>query len=226
MLSMLALAQNRSLETARALYAKGDFKGAVEIAEDIQTAPAQAFAARANSTFAQTVPENRQEPLYARSETYARKGVELDPKNPDANFEVARALGRLSQLRGVLAALGQGLGTQIRERLEAALATDSKHAESLVAYGLWHAEIVSKGVGWLYGANPEAALAFFERGLKADPKSIIARVEYAHGLVLIDKKRYLSKAIDLLEEAVKMKPEDASDALDLARAKRDLEELR
>jgi tetratricopeptide (TPR) repeat protein len=222
----LAFAQSRTLETAKTLYAKGDFKGAVEIAEDIQTAPAQAFAARANSTYAQTVPENRQEALYVQSEKYARKAVELDSKNADAYFEVARALGRLSQIRGVLAALSQGLGTQIRENLENALTADPKHADSWVAYGLWHAEIVGKGVGWLYGASPEAAIANFERGNKLEPKSIIAKVEYAHGLVLIDKKKHLQKAIALLEEAVKIKPEDAAQGLDLARAKRDLDELR
>jgi tetratricopeptide (TPR) repeat protein len=226
LLAGLALAQNRSFEAGKALFIKGDFLGAVGILEDIQTAQAQALAARASSTYAQTVPENKQEALYTQSEKYARKGVSLDDKNPDAHFEVARALGRLSQLRGVLAALSQGLGTQIREHLESALATDPKHADSWVAYGLWHAEIVGKGVGWLYGANPDAAIANFERGLKLEPKSIIARVEYAKGLLLIDRKKYLAKAVDLLEEAVKLKPEDAAEALDLARAKRDLEALR
>jgi tetratricopeptide (TPR) repeat protein len=221
----LTLAQNRSLETAKALYAKGEFKAAAELAEDIQTSAAQAFAARANSTYAQELPENKQEAAYAQSEKYARKGVEIDAKNPDAHFEVARALGRLSQLRGVLAALSQGLGSQIRESLENALSSDPKHAESMVAYGLWHAEIVSKGVGWLYGASPEAAINFFERAVKLEPKQIIAKVEYAHGLVLIDKKRYLSKAVNLLEEAIKLKPNDAAEALDLARAKRDLQAL-
>jgi predicted Zn-dependent protease len=78
----------------------------------------------------------------------------------------------------------------------------------------------------LYGASPEAAIANFERGNKLEPKSIIAKVEYAHGLVLIDKKKHLQKAIALLEEAVKIKPEDAAQGLDLARAKRDLDELR
>jgi tetratricopeptide (TPR) repeat protein len=224
-LAGLTFAQTRSLETAKALYAKGDFRAAVDIAEDIQSSAAQAFAARANSTHAQTLPENRQEPAYAQSEKYARRAVELDAKNPDAHFEVARALGRLSQLRGVLAALSQGLGSQIRDSLEAALANDPKHADSMVAYGLWHAEIVAKGVGWLYGANPEAAIGFFERAIKLEPKQIIAKVEYAHGLVLIDKKKYLGKAIDLLQEALKLKPNDAAEALDLARAKRDLDAL-
>jgi tetratricopeptide (TPR) repeat protein len=221
-----AVAQNRSLETAKALYTKGDFRGAVQIAEDIQSSDGQAFAAKANNTYALTQTDSKQESLYVQSEKYARKAVVLDSKNPEAYFELARALGRLSQLRGVGAALAQGLGTQIRESLESALQYDPKHAPSMVGYGLWHAEIVSKGVGWLYGASAEAAVSYFERAIKLEPKMIIHKVEYARGLLLLDKKKYLEKAIDLLEEAIKLKPEDAAQQLDLARAKADLAALR
>ena len=221
-----ATAQNRTLETAKTLYIKGDFKGAVQIAEDILTSEGQAFAAKANNTYALTQADNKQESVYGQSEKYARKAISLDTKNPEAYFELARALGRLSQLRGIGAALAQGLGTQIRESLESALQYDPKHAPSMVGYGLWHAEIVAKGVGWLYGASAESALSYFERAIKLEPKMIIHKVEYARGLLLLDKKKYLEKAIDLLEEAVKLKPEDAAEQLDLTRAKADLAALR
>ena len=222
----LATAQSRTLEAAKALYTKGDFKGAVDIADDLQTSAAQAFAAQANSIYASTLPENKQEALYTQSEKYARKAIDLDPKNSDAYFEVARALGRLSLLRGVLAALSQGLGSQIRENLDISLQLEPKNSQSLIAYGLWHAEIVAKGVGWLYGASPEAAINYFERGMKLEPKTITHKLEYAHGLVVMDKNKYLAKAIALLEEAVTLTPNDAAERLDLAQAKRDLAALR
>ena len=168
-----AVAQNRNLETAKTLYAKGDFRGAVQIAEDILSSDGQAFAAKANNTYALTQTDNKQESIYIQSEKYARKAIGLDPKYPQAYFELARALGRLSQLRGVGASLAQGLGTQIRESLESALQYDPKHAPSMVGYGLWHAEIVAKGVGWLYGASAEAAVSYFERAIKLEPKMII-----------------------------------------------------
>ncbi len=222
----VATAQNRSLESAKALYTKGDFKAAVDIAEDIETGEAQAFAAKANSVYASAQAENKQETLYTQSEQYALKAIGLNPKNPDAYFEVARALGRLSQLRGIAAALTQGLGTQIRENLERALELEPKHTNSLVAFGIWHTEISAKGVGWLYGANPEAAITYFERGMKLEPKLILPKVEYARALLMLDKKKYLEKAIDLLEDAVKLTPNDSAERLDLTRAKRDLEALR
>jgi tetratricopeptide (TPR) repeat protein len=220
-----ALAQNRQFEAAKTLYAKGDFKGAVILAADIDTSEAQAFAAKANSIYATTRPETSQESLFVQSEKYARQSITLDPKNPDGYFETARAIGRLSQLRGVAAALTQGLGPQVRDNLEKALKYNPNHYTSLIAYGLWHAEIVAKGAGWLYGANPEAAITYFERGTKLAPTTILPKVEYAHGLILLDKKKYLEKAKDLLQEAIKLIPEDAADRLDLARAKRDLEAL-
>lgn len=222
----VAQAQNRMLETAKSLYTKGDFRGAVQIAEDIQSSDGQAFAARANNTYALTQADNKQDGIYVQSEKYARKAITLDNKNPEAYFELARALGRLSQLRGVGAALAQGLGTQIRENLESALQYDPKHAPSMVGFGVWHAEIVNKGVGWLYGASAETAISYFERAIKLEPKMIIHKVEYARGLLLLDKKKYFEKAVSLLEEAVKLKPEDAAEQLDLTRAKADLAALR
>lgn len=222
----LSLAQNRSLEAAKALYSKGDFKGAAEMADDLPTSDGQTLAAKATNTYALTMPESKQEPIYVKAEQYARKAIALDNKNSDAYFELARALGRLSQLRGVLAALSQGLGSQIREALDSALQFEPKHVQSLVAYGLWHSEIVAKGVGWLYGANFEAAIGYFERAIKLEPKMIIPKVEYAYALVLVDKKKYLEKAVNLLEEAVILKPKDAAEQLDLARAKTDLAALK
>ena len=106
------------LQDAQKLYAKGDFKAAVDIANGIQTAEGQTLAAKANSIYASIQPDNKQEAIYAESEKYANSAIKLNSKYPDAYFELARALGRLSQLRGTLAALSQGLGTKVKSALE------------------------------------------------------------------------------------------------------------
>jgi hypothetical protein len=213
------------LQDAQKLYAKGDFKAAVEIASDIDSAEGQAFAAKANSIYASTQAENKQEPLYAISEKYANNALKLNSKYSEAYFELARALGRLSQLRGTLAALAQGLGTKIKSNLETCLDLDRSSAECMVAYGLWHAEIVAKGVGWIYGANEGASINFFERAIAIEPKIIIHRVEYAKGMLLLNRDKYKAAAKAQLEAAIKLEPRDAADKLDLERAKRDLAEL-
>ncbi len=213
------------LQDAQKLYAKGDFKGATGIASDIQTAEGQTLAAKANSIYASTQPDNKQEAIYATSETYANNAIKLNNKYADAYFELARALGRLSQLRGTLAALSQGLGSKVKSALETCIDLDRSSAECMVSYGLWHAEIVAKGVGWLYGANEGASINFFERAIAIEPKIIIHRVEYAHALLLLNRDKYKAAAKSQLEIAVKLEPRDAADKLDLERAKRDLADL-
>ncbi len=223
--SSLALAAG-TLQDAQNQYNAGDFKAAADSAVALNTAEGFVLAAKSNSIYASTQPENKQEPMYSTSEKYARSAVKLDANNSDAYFEVARALGRLSQLRGILAALTQGLGGQIKDNLEKSLKLDPTNASALVAYGLWHAEIVNKGVAFLYGADAGKGIEYFNRAIKLEPKVIIHRVEFAHGMVLIDKKKYLADAIAQLETAVTLTPRDAAEKLDLERAKRDLADLK
>jgi hypothetical protein len=213
------------IQDAQKLYAKGDFKAAFDMAADIDSAEGQAFAAKANSIYAGTQPENKQEPMYAISEKYANNAIKLNSKYAPGYFELARALGRLSQLRGTLAALSQGLGTKVKSALESCLDLDRSSASCMVAFGLWHAEIVAKGVGWVYGANEGASINFFERAVAVEPKVIIHRVEYAKGMLLLNRDKYKAAAKAQLEIAIKLEPRDAADKLDLERAKRDLADL-
>ena len=225
LISSLALAAG-TLQDAQSQYAKGDFAGAVQSAVALNSSDGFALAAKSNSIFASTQADNKQEVIYAQSEKYARSAVSLDANNSDGYFEAARAIGRLSQLRGVMAALTQGLGGQIKELLDKALKLDPQFANALVALGLWHTEIAAKGVAFLYGADPVKGLAAFTRAVKLEPKVIIHRVEFARGLTLIDAGKNKDEAIAQLEVAVTLAPKDAAEKLDLERAKRDLAALK
>jgi hypothetical protein len=213
------------LPDAQALYTKGEFQKAAETAVAAGGADGFAFAAKANSIYANTRSAAEQEPLYVKSESYANQAIKLDAKNDDGYFELARAIGRLSQLRGVLAALTQGLGTKVKENLDKALSLNPKNASAWVALGLWHAEIVAKGVGFLYGADGGKVVPAMEKAIALEPDAIIHRVEYAKALMLLDAKNK-PKAIELLEKAVTLKVNDVAEEMDLARAKKDLAALK
>jgi hypothetical protein len=213
------------LQDAQGLYAKGDFQKASETAVTAGGADGFAFAAKANSIYASTRPAGEQEGLYIKSEGYANQAIKLDAKNDDGYFELARAIGRLSQLRGVLAALTQGLGTKVKENLDKALSLNPKNASAWVALGLWNAEIVAKGVGFLYGADAAKVAPAIEKAIALEPDAIIHRVEYARALMLLDPKNK-PKAIELLEKAVTLKVNDVAEEMDLARAKKDLAALK
>ena len=213
------------LQDAQALYTKGEFQKATETAVAAGGADGFAFAAKANSIFASTRPAGEQEGIYIKSEGYANQAIKLDAKNDDGYLELARAIGRLSQLRGVLAALTQGLGTKVKDNLDKALSLNPKNASAWVALGLWHAEIVAKGVGFLYGADGGKVAPAMEKAIALEPDQIIHRVEYAKALMLLDAKNK-PKAIELLEKAVTLKVNDVAEGFDLERAKKDLAALK
>jgi tetratricopeptide (TPR) repeat protein len=146
------------------------------------------------------------------------------PEHANAHYTLALVLGRYSQRISILKALAVGLAGRIREHLERTLSLEPRHAEAHLAFGLYHAEIVGK-LGSLpasltYGATTSAAIGHFRQALGLAPSSPIIRMEYAHGLLLLDATRHLREAQELYAQAAACKPADEMERLDVARAKR------
>jgi tetratricopeptide (TPR) repeat protein len=150
------------------------------------------------------------------------------PKYANAFYFHALALGRYSQGISVAKALAQGLGTRVRDALTAALKLDPDHADAHIALGAFHAEVINKVgamVGGLtYGAKKEAAIEHYEKALRLNPDSAIARIEYANGLVMLFGEAKMRQAEKLYHEAAACKPADAMERLDVELAKSELEE--
>src|SRR2546426_9203858 len=108
-----------------------------------------------------------------------------DPKNANAHYFMAYALGRYSQGISVAKALAQGLGGKVKSALETAIKLQPKHADAHIALGAFHAEVIDKVgslLGRTQGASKDAGLAMYKTALKLNPTSAIAMVEYANGL--------------------------------------------
>lgn len=150
------------------------------------------------------------------------------PKNANAYYVQAYALGRYSQGISVLKALTQGLGGKIKAALETAIKLDAKHADAHSALGAYHAEVVDKVgamVGKLtYGASKDVAVKHFETALKLAPDSAIACIEYANALVMLYGKSKMDEAVKLYEKAAAATPVDAMERLDVELAKSELED--
>ena len=163
-------------------------------------------------------------------EAAARRGeaaAELLPDYANAHYFLSLALGRYSQRISILKALADGLAGRVRRHLERALELEPRHAEAHVAFGLYHAEIVSK-LGALaatltYGASAAAAMEHFTRATKLAPTSPIVHIEYANALLLLDGRRHGEQARALYAKAAACEPLDAMERLDVARAKRGLD---
>jgi tetratricopeptide (TPR) repeat protein len=164
------------------------------------------------------------EEVAARAEALQKK----QPKNPNGWYWQAYALGRYSQGISVAKALAQGLGGRIKAALETTIKLQPKHADAHIALGAYHAEVIDKVgalVGGLtYGAKKETGVELFQKALKLNPDSAIARIEYANGLAMMFGKARLKEAEALYVDAAKCKPADAMERMDVELAKEELED--
>jgi tetratricopeptide (TPR) repeat protein len=206
------------------LYHAGEFEAAVEagVAAGLEGYSA---ANKAAAIYATYLEKSDAKKLKILGDAMARgeESMAARPKDANAFYFYALSAGRYSQGISVAKALAQGLGGKVRDALLQAIKLQPKHADAHIALGSWNAEIVGK-VGAMmakltYGATKDAALQAYEKAIKLNPQSAIARIEYANGLALLFGKERLKEAERLYAEAAKMKPADAMERLDSESAK-------
>jgi tetratricopeptide (TPR) repeat protein len=150
-----------------------------------------------------------------------------DPKNANAYYWQAYALGRYSQGISIAKALAQGLGSKVKTALETTIKLAPKHADAHIAMGSFHAEIIDKVGGLLgktQGADRATCLKMYQQALKLNPTSAIAMTEYANGLVMLEGDKKMKEAEKLYADAAECDPADAMEVLDVEMAKAELEE--
>jgi hypothetical protein len=152
----------------------------------------------------------------------------VEPKNANAYYWHAYALGRYSQGISITKALAQGLGGKVKDSLTTAIKLAPTHADAHIALGAYHAEIIDKvGAligGMTYGAKRDTGVAMFKKAMELAPESAIARIEYANGVVLLDGKKGLKLGEQLYAEAAECDALDAMERLDVEMAKSELED--
>lgn len=205
-------------------YHAGEFQQAFELG-DAFGALGAALANKAIGIHAVYLIEDEKEKL-KRFEGVAKRAEEAMaalPKEANSHYFRAFGLGRYSQLISIAKALSQGLAGKVKESLDATLKIAPKHAEAQTALGLYHAEIVGKIGGMIasltYGAKAASAEEHCKIALKLTPDSPIALIEYANALMLIHGDKKEDEAAELYAKAIKLKPKDAMEALDIAHAK-------
>ena len=150
-----------------------------------------------------------------------------EPKNPNAFYWQAYALGRYGQGISVAKALAQGLGAKVKGALETTIKLAPKHADAHIALGTFHAEVIDKVgslLGKTQGADKATGLKLFQQALKLNPASAIAMVEYANGLVMLEGDKRMKEAEKLYADAAACEPADAMETLDVEMARSELED--
>jgi tetratricopeptide (TPR) repeat protein len=184
---------------------------------------------KAQAIHANYVEKSEKNKLAMFQEVAARAQAQQadEPKNANAWYWQAYALGRYSQGISVAKALAQGLGSKVKGALETTIKLAPKHADAHIGLGTFHAEVIDKVgslLGKTQGADKGTGLKMFQQALKLNPASAIARVEYANGLVMLEGEKKMKEAEKLYAEAAACKPADAMETLDVEMAKEELED--
>ena len=213
---------------AWALFHAGEFQRATEAGLKAGGAGIT-VANKAQAIYATYLEKSEKNKLALFLEVAERAEAHLaaDPKNVNAHYCMALALGRYSQGISVAKALTQGLGAKVKGALETTLKLAPKHADAHIALGSFHAEVIDKVgslLGRTQGASKDAGLAHYQAALKLNPRSAIAMVEYANGLVMLEGDKKMKEATQLYEDAAACVPMDAMERLDVEMAKAELED--
>lgn len=210
------------------LYHAGEFQKAAEAGLKAGGAGVT-VANKAQAIYANYLEKNEKTKLALFLEVAERAEAQAgeDPKNANAWYLMAYALGRYSQGISVAKALAQGLGSKVKGALETAIQLQPRHADAHIGLGTFHAEVIDKVgslLGRTQGASKDAGLTMFKAALKLNPDSAIAMVEYANGLVMLEGDKKMKEAEKLYADAAACNPADAMERLDVEMARAELEE--
>src|SRR5512137_2579490 len=176
----------------------GDFQKAAELGAKAGD-EGVSVANKAQAIYANYLEDNekRKLELFEEVAQRAEKLQAKQPKNANAFYWQAYALGRYAQGISVAKALAQGIGGKVKAALETIIKLAPKHADAHIALGSYHAEVIDKvGAmmgGLTYGAKKDTAIKMYKEALKLNPTSAIARIEYANGLVMLEGKKALKE---------------------------------
>ena len=222
------LPADHAVLAAWAMFHAGDFHKAMEAGLKAGGAGVT-VANKAQAIYANYLEKSEPAKLALFMQVAERAEAQLasEPKNANAHYFMAYALGRYSQGISVAKALAQGLGGKVKAALETAIKLNPKHADAHIALGAFHAEVIDKVgslLGRTQGASKDAGLAMFKTALKLNPTSAIAMVEYANGLVMLEGDKKMKEAEKLYADAAACTPLDAMERLDVEMAKAELED--
>ena len=143
-----------------------------------------------------------------------------------AHFWRGHALSQYCQGLNVAKALALGLSAQAKTHLELAVALAPHHADAHLALAHFHADLIDK-VGPLiaqmsYGASAQTAMGLLAHAASLQTRSLMGLIEQARALVLLQGEVALAQATALYEEALRFKPLDAAEQLEIELARAEM----
>jgi hypothetical protein len=218
------LPTDASLLQAWALFHNGDFHQATLAGLALGDA-GLTVANKATSIYATYLEPNgaTRLALFQTVAHRAERQTQTDPRNANAWYWRAYALGRYSQCIHVAKALAQGLGSKVKDSLEHVIQLQPLHVAAHITLGAFHAEVIDK-VGALigsmtYGVRQDVGLKLLLDAVQRYPDSAIALVEYAKALRMLEGEPRMAEVTRLYAQAAATAPADAMERLDAEMAR-------
>jgi len=161
----------------------------------------------------------------------AKKAYEANPKNADANYVMAMASGKMTDIESENKKI-VALVKDVKTYTEAAIVLQPNHAKAFYSLGKWHYEMVNLSgvkkvaVKLFYGGLPngdlDSAIANFEKCRSLDPYFVVNYLDLAKAYR--DNHRP-TQAIEILNKLVKLPVRTGDDSAIKAEAAKLLESI-
>jgi tetratricopeptide (TPR) repeat protein len=219
-LALSSLASAASMDEAKKLLDQKQYVQAAQMASSLNTDKGYVLAAQATISSIPGGTENKDliRSTSLKAGDYARKALELNPKNGDAHLVLASAMG-FNLLAGVGISAVADVG-EIRDHLEKAAEYLPDNVGARIGLAQWHLN-----VPFIMGGRNSEALKYSAEAVQIKPDCIACRQVYAESLIKVSN-RNKGKAIAQLEAALKIKTNDDNDKKMLEVVKQRLSELR
>jgi len=218
-----AYSEENIMKKSNILFDQGEYMEAIELASESSIIESYIFRAKTLSIYGHfLLKEEKAITVFKEARGYAEHALEMDIYNDDAHVEAAHAMGRYSQLIGILSALKQGYAEKIEFHLDEAIKLNPTNVSAQIAKGTWNAEIVNKAgfmAKFLYGATSDLAREHYKIALSLDGNNIGVIYEAANGLMLLDEIEDITHAKNLLINALGIKPINHLDKMYLNKVK-------
>lgn len=166
---------------------------------------------------------------FTAARMYAERAIKTAPHNPQANFVMALAKAKLTEISSPKEKIQ--FVKEIKIYADKALTEDSLHFPSLHLLGKWHVEVsglngMEKAAVKMFGGLPPAdlkeAISLFEKVKKIKPVFVLNYLDLAKAYKQSGRS---DKAIEVLSKMVKLPPRASDDETYKTEGKKLLESL-
>ena len=176
------------------LYDAGNFAGAEELSEGLETTDGYALAAKSALVLARyyTAEEHRI-PVVERAMAHAKKALELKPDNLEAHLHLAIAHGYRGRITR-----NPADARRSKNLIQAALEINPENPWALASFAGWHGEVSHRAGGFMgslmFGASSKKSRQLFRDAIRYEPRNGAFRLGFAKMLLRTQKVKWRNTA--------------------------------